>query len=67
MPSPTRSFCIDPLGSSSQDLAVMGGMPYVEKKNQREHASQLVRGLQAFYDSTAFVMNWDGRANIRGG
>jgi hypothetical protein len=28
---------------------------------QREHASQLVRGMQAFYDSTAFVMSWEGR------
>ena len=25
---------------------------------QREHASQIVRGLQAFYDSISFVMNW---------
>ena len=25
---------------------------------QREHASQIVRGMQSFYDSTAFVMNW---------
>jgi len=24
---------------------------------QREHASQIVRGLQSFYDSNAFVVN----------
>jgi hypothetical protein len=27
---------------------------------QREHASLLVRGMQAFYDSTTFVMSWEG-------
>jgi hypothetical protein len=27
---------------------------------QHEHASQIVRGLQSLYDSTAFVMNWGG-------
>ncbi len=26
---------------------------------QREHASQIVRGLQAFYDSASFALNWD--------
>ena len=25
---------------------------------QRENASQIVRGMQSFYDSTACVMNW---------
>ena len=25
---------------------------------QREHASQIVRGMKSFFDSTAFVMNW---------
>ncbi len=25
---------------------------------QREHASQIVRGLQSFYDSSAFIMNF---------
>ena len=34
---------------------------------QHDHASQIVRGLHAFYDSTAFVMNWDGRADMGGG
>ena len=28
---------------------------------QREHASQLVRGMHAFYDSITFVMSWEGR------
>ena len=29
---------------------------------QREHANQLVRAMHAFYDSSAFVRLWGGRA-----
>jgi hypothetical protein len=28
---------------------------------QREHAGQLVKGIQFFYDSDAFIMQWEGR------
>jgi hypothetical protein len=66
MPSPTRSFCIDPLVSPSQDPAVMGVMPYVDiAAGACESDSKGI--LQAFYDFTAFVMNWDGRADMGGG
>ena len=34
---------------------------------QRVHASQIVRGLQAFYDSATFVMTWEGGADLGGG
>jgi hypothetical protein len=33
----------------------------------REHAGQIVRGLQAFYDSAAFVMNWEREGAWEGG
>jgi hypothetical protein len=31
---------------------------------QRERASQLVRGMHAFYDSVAFVMSWEGMGEL---
>ncbi len=34
---------------------------------RRKHASQIVRGLQAFYDSASFVMNWGWEGNGEGG
>jgi hypothetical protein len=34
---------------------------------QREHAGQIVRGLQAFYDSAAFAMNWERDGGWVGG
>ena len=34
---------------------------------QREHVGQIVRGLQAFYDSDAFVMNWEREGAWEGG
>ncbi len=33
---------------------------------QGEHASQIVRGMQVFYDSSAFISNW-GRLDDGGG
>ena len=34
---------------------------------QREHASEIVRGLHAFYDSTAFVLTWERDGDWEGG
>ena len=34
---------------------------------QREHAGQIVRGLQPFYDFAAFVRNWDSEGAWVGG
>ena len=34
---------------------------------QREHASQIIRGMQAFYDTNAFVRNWAREEGVGGG
>jgi hypothetical protein len=34
---------------------------------QREHVSQLVRGMQAFYDSASFVISWEGGGQLGDG
>ena len=31
---------------------------------QRERASQLVRGMEAFYDSATFVMTWGDKGHL---
>ena len=41
--------------------------PSLTWTGQREHASTIVRGLHAFYDSIAFVMKWEGGAVMGGG
>ena len=33
---------------------------------QREHAGQIIRGMQAFYDSVAFTMQWGGLGEVVG-
>ncbi len=61
------SFCIDPFGSSSQAFAFMGVMlACLTWTAQREHDGQIVWGLHAFYDSCAFLMSWDGGADLGG-
>jgi hypothetical protein len=35
--------------------------------SQREHSSQIVRGMHAFYDFATFVVSWEGGGGQRGG
>ena len=46
-------------GSSTQDPKDLGVV-----HAQRERASQLVRGMEAFYDSATFVMTWGDKGHL---
>jgi len=50
------SIRIDPCGSLTEDLKGMGAR--ITWTAQREHAGQILRGMQAFHDGVAFTMRW---------
>ena len=58
-------FALTPSGALYKILLCWGSC--LTWTTRRDHVSQIVRGLQAFYDSTAFVMNWEREGEWEGG